>query len=154
MALKDVKARIATVMESVAGIGKVYPRMRPVNLESVEQTQFVANGVLNVCFIQRAMAELETKGEMPPLSAQWDTIAVHAFYAVNDAALSEDAFDALVDAMLWALWNDAMYPGYLNGTVKRARAPKIKTVDFRHFGVRGALCHHAEITIQLMTSDN
>jgi hypothetical protein len=149
--LKDVKARIATVLGGVAGIGAVFARMRPVNTEAVEQSQFVVDGVLNCCFIQRASAELETKGDTPPLGAQWDTIAVHAFYAVQDASSSEDNFDALVNAMLWAIFRDSAFPNYFAQTVKRSRAPKIKTVDFRHFGVRSALCHHAEITIQVMT---
>jgi hypothetical protein len=48
MALKDVKARIATVLQGVPGIGKVYARMRPVNVEAVELAQFVADGVLNL----------------------------------------------------------------------------------------------------------
>ena len=151
MALTDVKARIAAVLEGVAGIGKVWPRMRPMNTEAVEQSQFVSNGVLNCCFIQRGSAELETHGDMPPMGVQWDTISIHAFYAVEDAKASEDAFDALVDAMLFAIFNDAMYPNYFAKTVKASRAPRIKTIDFRHFGVRGALCHHAEITIQVMT---
>ncbi len=151
MALTDIKARIATVLQAVEGIGKVYPRMRPVNVEAVEQAQFVANGVLNCCFISRSSADMESKGDMPSLSAEWDAISVHAFYAVQDASASEDTFDALTTAMLWAIHKDSEFPGYFNGTALRTRTPKIKTIDFRHFGVRAVLCHHAEITIQVMT---
>lgn len=151
MALKDIKARIATVLGGVEGIGQVYARMRPVNVEAVEQSQFVVDGVLNVCFITRSVAELETRGDRPPLGAEWDTLSVHVFYAVNDANASEDAFDALTTAMLWAIFNDAKFPSFFNMTAAQTRAPKIKTVDFRHWGVRAALVHHAEITIQVMT---
>lgn len=154
MALKDVKARVATVLGGVAGIGKVYTRMRPVNVEAAELAQFVADGVLNCCFITRPAFELEGRGDMPPKAVQWDTISIHAFYAVQDASASEDAFDALVDAMVWAIFQDSIFPGYFAGTAKRTRLPKLKTADFRHFGVEQALCHHAEITIQVMTQTN
>lgn len=154
MALKDIKARMATVLAAVVGAGKVYTRTRPVNVESIELSQFVQNNVLNCCFISRPMAEIESKGDMPGHAAQWDTISVHQFYAVQDASASEDAFDALVDLMLWAIYNDSQFPSYFNHTAKRTRTPKIKSADFRHFGVEQTLCHHAEITIQVMTTSN
>jgi hypothetical protein len=150
--LKDVKARIATVLQTVPGIGRVYARMRPVNLQSVEISDFVADGVLNCCFVQRGSADFEGKGgDTPPLVSQWDVISVHAFYAVQDSSSSEDIFDLLVDQMLWAILTDSVYPKFLAQTVKRSRVPKLKTVDFRRFGPSAVLCHHAEITIQVMT---
>jgi hypothetical protein len=154
MAIALVKARIATVLATVAGIGKVYARMRPVNVETVELAQFVSKGVLNVSFITRGSAELETKGDTPPIAFQWDTISTHLFFAVQDSSASEDSFDLLVDKMLWAIFNDSKWPGFFAGTVQRVRAPKLKSTDFRHFGVEQILCHHAEITIQVLTTSS
>ncbi len=149
--VKDVKERIATVLGTVLGHGAIFTRMRPVNTEAVEQAQFVVDGVLNCCFIQRSGIDLQSFGDMPSLTTQWDSISVHQFYAVNDEGASEDTFDALITAMLWAIHDDSEFPGYFNHTAKRTGTPKVKSIDFRHFGVRGALCHHAEITIQVMT---
>jgi hypothetical protein len=117
----------------------------------MEQSQFVQNGVLNCAFVTRGTAEWETRGDMPWHGAQWDTVSVHMFYAVNDGNDSEDAFEALANATLLALFQDANYPGFFNGTAKRTRPPRLKAEDFRHFGTRQVLCHHAEITVQVMT---
>jgi hypothetical protein len=154
MALTDIKARISAVLAGVAGIGTVFTRMRPVNIESVELAQFVSNGVLNCCFISRSAVELESHGDMPSMTSEWDAISVHEFFAVQDSSASEDKFDTLVTAMLWAIHNDSEFPGYFNHTAKMTRTPRVKAIDFRHFGVEQTLCHHAEITIQVMTQSS
>jgi hypothetical protein len=151
MSLTDIKARIAVVMQGVSGIGNVYSHTRLVNVESVQASDFVANGVLNTWWIVRSTAELEEVGDIDHISSQWDLISIHGFYAVKDSADSEDSFDLLADAVLAAVHADSNYPSRFAGTIKQARAPKIKVLDYRHFGVSKVLCHHTEITIQVVS---
>jgi hypothetical protein len=151
MSLTDIKARIATVLGGVDGIGQVYPRMRLVNVEAVQVSDFIVNGVLNTWFVSRSAAELEEVGDIDHISSQWDAISIHGFYTAKDSDASETAFDELADAVLAAVHEDSNYPSRFAGTAKQARAPKIKVIDYRHFGVTKVLCHHTEITIQVLS---
>ena len=151
MSLTDIKARIVTVLQGVSGIGQVYPRTRLVNIEAVQISDFVANGVLNTWFVSRSASDIEEIGSIHHIAPQWDTISVHGFYAAKDSDESETAFDELADAALKGVHDDSNYPSLFAGTIRVAEAPKIRTIDYRHFGVSKVLCHHTEITIRVMS---
>jgi hypothetical protein len=150
--MKQIRERVATMLEAVDGIGKVYPRMRPVNLESIAIADFVKNNLLNAWFVSRRDVGAPEDVVMDQsLSELNDTISIHGFYAVNDANDSDTAFDELVDAVIIALNNDRIPPSKLNGLIVDSKPPRVMgSIDFRHFGPQQVLCHHVEIGLPIV----
>jgi len=153
MGLADVKARIKSQLEAVAGIGQVHASTRYIQDEAVAMDQLVAGGVLNAWFISRESMALkdETVNQSP--TELKDVIVIHGFYAVKDN-VSEPLFDALLDAVVTKLNTDRRPLGgggtLLNATVKATSAPQVRAIDYRMFGPEQALCHHAEIVMPVV----
>jgi hypothetical protein len=147
MSLQDIKARIAAVISGVNGIGKVYDRMRVIKDEKTEQSDLISNGKMNCWFVTRESKDLEDMNQNQSMSDQYDMIVVHGFYGVDDANDTEQTMDTLTEAVLVAINADRRPPSKLNGKVVTARPPKLRLQDYRNFGPRQVLCHHAEISI-------
>lgn len=147
-ALSDVKARIAAVMATVAGIGNVYDRLRNLSVEA-DQAQLLSGGRVNVWMIHREGSVLTDQVVNQNFVEQRDAIVIEGFYAVKDADDSESAFEVLVDAILQALNADRRPPSHLNGTSATAGPPSLRLHDQRLYGVSQVLCHHAEIVMQV-----
>lgn len=152
MALKDIKARIKDrILVADAG-AKVHTRMRNLSAESDQSELIGTDGRLHAWFIRRETTQLTDLVVNQNLTAQQDTLLVEGFYGVNDANNSEEAFDAIVDAVLQGLNNDRRAaPGgtKLNGTVQTADVPALRKMDFVMYGQSQVLCHHVEIAMRV-----
>lgn len=152
MALADVKNRIKTQLEAVAGIGKVYTRLLYAREEKDIAAKLVQSGRLNVWLITRELANLRDENLNQSLSEQRDQIVVHGFYALDDDDTnpSEASFDALVDAILDKLNTDRRPPSKFGGMVQSSDPPFLRLSDQRMYGPTQALCHHAEIVLPVV----
>lgn len=147
MSVADIKARIAAQMQTIAGMGQVYTRLRHLVAEK-DKAQLQAGGTLHVWMIDRESSVLSDKSVNQNFTEQRDTICISGYLAVNDAKASSDTFDALIDSIIQTVNNDRRPPSHLNNTVSTAFPPTLRRKDLHMFGVGGAvLCHHAEIVM-------
>ncbi len=150
MALKDVKERIKAQLDLVSGIGKTYTRLRLLDQEK-DFEQLVAAGKLNAWMINRESVALRDEDVNQNLTEQRDVVVVHGWMSISDAADSQGAFDALVDAILSQLNTDRRPPSKLNATVETADPPFLRANDIRFYGVsKQVLCHYAEISMNVV----
>ena len=153
MSLADVKTRIQAQMQTVAGIGNVYTRMRNLNVEK-DAKQLQSGGTLHVWMIDRESSVLRDQAVNQNFTEQRDTICITGYLAVNDANASADTFDALIDAILQTINTDRRPPSLLGGKVQTAQPPYLRRKDFHMYGVGGSvLCHHAEIYMQVVWNE-
>jgi len=149
MAIKDIKARLQNRVQAADPQAKVHTYMRNLTGEIDQNLLVGTDGKLHVWFIRRESSILADLVINEGFVEQKDTFLMEGFYAVNDAADSEEAFEALVDVVLQTVDADrrAGAGTKLNGTVQTAGAPALRKMDFAMFGQTQALCHHAEIVI-------
>ena len=140
MALEDNIQAIQTILLGVAGVANVYDTVR--NWQSEKQFRDAARtagGGIQFWFLTREATAAEDLG--PQFTARKHTIAIHGYAGVNDAAASEKAFQALVEAAAAALGADRK----LNQTARHSQPAEVRAVDFRIFN--NVLCHHAELAL-------
>lgn len=154
MALKDIKARIATQMKAVSGVTNVFTYRRNLTTET-DMTQFIAaDGHFHFWQIFREMTVLTDLVINQDFTQQDDTLVIEGFYGVKDTDDSEEAFDAIVDALLQAINNDRRPANgggtKLNGLVQTAQPPALRgPFNFVMVGPNQVLCHHAEIVMKV-----
>ena len=105
MALTDNIQAIQTILAGVAGVANVYGTVR--NWQSDKQFRDgarTASGGVQFWFLTREATEAEDLG--PRLTVRKHTIALHGYAGVNDAAASEQSFQALVESVVAALGAD------------------------------------------------
>lgn len=152
MALKDLKARLKTVLEGVSGVKNVHDHAVYAKDAEQEKALLIGDaGRLHCWTVSRESAAQPDQVINESLQAKTTQILVQGFYAVAEADKSEEAFEALVDAVIQALNNDRK-PANAGGTklaatVADAAAPALRLQDFRQFGPSGTLCHHCEIVL-------
>lgn len=154
MALKEVKDRVVAQLQAVAGAGAVsrgFPNLK-------EEADLIAlldgNKVLNCAFVTSGGSQYLDEDVNQHLVTEKRTVVIHVFLAVNQAADSESAFDALVDAYVAALMADRRPPSKLGGTIETSDAPSLSDPDYRVFGPgSGVLCHHAEVRMAVSWRD-
>ena len=140
MVLEDNIQAIQTILAGVPGIANVHDTVR--NWQSEKQFRDAARtagGGIQFWFLTREATAAEDLG--PQFTARQHTIAIHGYAAVNDAAASEKAFQALVEAAVAALGANRR----LNQTARHSQPAQVRTVDFRIFN--NVLCHHAELAL-------
>jgi hypothetical protein len=151
MALRDVKARIATVLKGVAGIGQVYTYRRMLSAEK-DRELLVASGRLHVWFVSRENTQLTDLGVNEGLVQQQDSMLIEGFMGVKDDDDTEEIFDGLVDSVLQAVNADRRPPNSggtsLGGTIEVCSTPSVRKMEFATYGQSAALCHHVEITMK------
>jgi hypothetical protein len=152
MALKDIKARIATQMKTVAGVTNVFTYRRYLADESAMTQLISADGHLHFWQIYRELSVLTDNSINQNFTDQVDTLVIEGFYGVKDADDSEEAFDAIIDALLQAINNDRRAGGgtKLNGLVATSWPPALRgPFNFVEVGANKAVCHHAEILLKV-----
>lgn len=140
MALADNITAIQAILMGVPGVANVYPTVR--NWQSEQQFREggrTAAGGLQFWFLTREATAAEDLG--PRLTARRHTIALHGYAGVNDAAASEQAFQALIESVVAALGTDRK----LGQTARHSGPAEVRTVDYRI--LNGVLCHHAEVVL-------
>jgi hypothetical protein len=150
MSLADVKNRVQAQMNTIAGMGNVYTRLRNLSVEK-DQALLLKGGALHVWMIDRIASALIDQSVNQNFTEQRDALCITGYLGVNDANASSDTFEALIDAILQTLNNDRRPPSLLGNTVYTAQPPQLKTKDHHMYGVGGqVLCHHAEIVISFV----
>lgn len=148
--LKQVKARIQTVVQAADTNAKVYTFRRNLTAES-DLPQFTgSDGRLHFWHIFRENVLLSDQVINQNFVQQDDTLVIEGFMALKDVDDSEEIFDAIVDAVLQGVNADRRAaPGgtKLNGLVSTASTPKMRKMDFVQYGQVQTLCHHAEIVM-------
>jgi hypothetical protein len=148
--LKQVKARIQTIVQAADPNAKVYTRRRNLKDEA-DIPQFIgSDGRLHFWHIFRENVTLTDQVINQNFVQQDDALVIEGFIAVVDADDTEEIFDAIVDAVLQGVNADRRAaPGgtKLNGLVNTASTPKMRKMDFAQYGINPALCHHAEIAM-------
>ena len=140
MALANNIQAIQTILAGVAGVANVYETVR--NWQSDKQFRDGArtgSGGIQFWFLTREATEAEDLG--PLLTVRRHTIALHGYAGVNDAAASEQSFQALVETVVAALGADRK----LSQTARHSGPAQVRAVDFRI--LNGVLCHHAELAL-------
>ena len=141
MALDNIITAVKSIVEGVSGVENVYDTVR--NWQSEKQFRDgarTASGAIQFWFITREATEAEDLG--PRLTARRHRIAVHGYAGVNDAALSEKTFQALLESVAAALGSDRK----LNQTARHSGPAQVRAVDFRILS--NVLCHHAELGVE------
>jgi hypothetical protein len=152
MALKDIKARIQTVMQATDAVANVYTFRRNLSAETDQALLVGRDGRMHFWFIYREMTALTDLVINQKFTQQDDTLVIEGYYAVKDADDSEEAFDLIVDQVLQAINNDRRAaPGgtKLNGLVQTAEMPALRKMDFHMYGPSQVLCHHVEIVMKV-----
>ena len=142
MALADNIQAIQTILGGVAGVANVYATVR--NWQSDKQFRDgarTATGGVQFWFLTRESTAAEDLG--PRLTARKHTIALHGYAGVNDAAASEQAFQALVESVVEAVGADRK----LDQTARHSGPAQVRAVDYRI--INGVLCHHAELALEV-----
>lgn len=140
MALADNIQAIQTILEGIAGVANVYGTVR--NWQSDKQFRDGArtpSGNVQFWFLTREATEAEDLG--PRLTVRKHTVALHGYAGVNDAAGSEQSFQALVESVAAALGADRK----LGQSARHSAPAQVRAVDFRI--INGVLCHHAELAL-------
>lgn len=148
--MSQIKARIVAQMLLVTGIGKVYDRMRLITSEITFKTDCVVNNRVNAWFLTRTAKKVQDLDVNQAVAEPTDTLLIHGFLGVQDAADTDSMMDDLADAVIAQINTDRKPPSKFNGLVQMADPPQLTTSDLRHFGVPQVLCHHVEITISLV----
>jgi len=154
MALKDIKARIAAQMKTVAGVTNVFTYRRNLTDEAAMEQLVSADGHFHFWQVFREMSVLADDSINQNLTDQVDTLVIEGFYGVKDANDSEEAFDAIIDGILQAINNDRR-PANAGGTklggfVQTAQPPALRgPFNFVMVGANQVLCHHAEVLLKL-----
>lgn len=153
MPLTDIKARIATVLKGVTGIGQVYTYRRNLNAEK-DQKLLVRGGRIHVWFVFRDMTTLTDLDVNQGLVQQQDTLVMEGFMGVSDADDTEELFDGIVDSVLQAVNSDRKPTNsggtLLNGLVSNAMTPSVRKFEFATYGQSAVLCHHVEIAMKVV----
>ena len=140
MALADNIQAMRTILAGVAGVANVYETVR--NWQSDKQFRDgarTASGGVQFWFLTREATAAEDLG--PRLTVRRHTIALHAYAGVNDAAGSEQTFQALIENVVAALGADRK----LGQSARHSGPAEVRAVDFRI--INGVLCHHAELVL-------
>jgi hypothetical protein len=156
MALKDIKARLQTVIQNADPNALVWPRLRNLNAESQADQLIGKDGILHVWFISRETSVLTDLAINQNFTEQEDGLVAEGFFAVSDASDSDGTFEQNADAVLKAISDDRRAaPGgtKLNGTVLSAKPPTRRKTDHVMYGPSQVLCHHTEIALSVIPRD-
>ncbi len=133
-----LRAGIKTILTGVPGAGTVHDyECWIVNTdEFLEQFRDAASGWVMGWEITRTQVKTERMGGMYKVTSKY---RLKGYYALQDADATEEALQAIVDALI-AAFLAAKIPGTQGRTLPRA-----KRIGVRMFGT--VLCHHAEIVL-------
>lgn len=146
MSYSAILALLKTIVEGVAGTGKIHDYVRLARNEQKFIELFVTDNVVNGWQISRRSTpqSFEDSDEKDGVLIE----AVHeyiltGFRGIDDANASEKTFQNLVEAVSDALATDST----LQAADYNIGAPQILVVEPRAFG--HVLCHVAEISIKI-----
>lgn len=150
MSLDSIRTSIKTLVAGVSGISgvaPVYDYARHVTTEAEVVALLKGAGQARAHWwsvrpaTEKPFTVFERMGCKDGLY-RWE---IHGWYALNDTAASEKAFDTIVEAVMTALLADLT----LSGTVRPLEddLPAWVANDHKQVGTSAILCHHAEITL-------
>jgi hypothetical protein len=144
--LSDLRARLATVMAGVAGIGQVHDYFRRAQHEAEIQALFQSSGRLHVWFVtlgdDTPYTERRKGGVCSEATVRY---ALHGYFALEDADASEKEFEVVLQAVLTALRSDP-YLG-LSDVVIEAAPPAVSVLGHAKFA--DVLCHYARVDMSI-----
>src|SRR3990167_6470997 len=139
MSLALIRAENKTILEGIAGIGKVHDYER----WSVEWKKFLdqfksADGKIKGWTVTREKSSERFTGGST--SERLHSMTLRGYHGLDDASASEKVFQDLVEEVC----NTFRPKTTLNGRVDRAEAPlQVDIIEHRLFG--GVLCHYCEL---------
>ena len=148
--LRQVKARIAAIVQAADQPAKVYTFRRNLKQEADVPKFIGTDNRLHFWHIFRENVALTDLVINQNFVQQDDVLVIEGFMAVKDDDDSEELFDAAIDAVLQGVNADRRAaPGgtKLNGLVSTATTPKMRKMDHQLYGVSPVVCHHAEIVM-------
>jgi len=136
-----IRAKVA----AVTGIGAVYGYIRLVTTETDIVADMVASGRLHYWCVVPAQGDPYSQERHPSRHRSYTyRYDVHAFYALDGAGLSQQAFTTVVLAVINAFEQDGCD---LDSTVVNAGPAQWKVSDERTLA--NVLCHHAQLSIEV-----
>lgn len=146
-----IRARIKTVIESVANVGVVHNRLRFTKNGADVKEFFTVNigGVTTIRGWEIQLRRVVQATETFQGSGDAETTAVSYFYMLRgfasfvDVDASEITFDALVLAIIKALEEDATLDAY----VWERETPAVTETVFSEVMMADVLCHSVEMTL-------
>lgn len=142
-----IATEIATILNTIAGIGKVHETLRhTVNWEDFF-SRHVKDGRVNNWEITRlsstqTIRAVQNKTANEPFFFDTHQIAIRGAFGLKDSKDTEKKFNDLIDLIV----TEFRKKNLLNGKVDLPRQPQVATIDHRMFG--GVLVHFAEITLE------
>ena len=147
MSFATVRTEIKTLLESVAGIGKVHDFRRHTRFWDDFFQRHVADGQVNNweitrrSFTQDVFAVQNAAGNEPFFHDQHE-ILITGYMSLNDANETEKTFQTLVDNIIAKI----RVNNQLNSTTILPRQLQVPIIEHRTFG--GVLVHFAEMTFE------
>jgi len=147
MSEATIKAQIAIILQGVSGIGVIHTRRRYSRSRAVFKKLMTSGGIVNGCMVYRVATPAQ-RFEMPNIS-RYHTFKMIFLREVDDAASSEDTFQALLDAVFNAFKSNYS----INGTVLNSDPIDVDDVDTDLIesetdGVPGTLVHRGELSLR------
>lgn len=142
MSLAGVRARIKGIVDGVAGVGRTHSYFRVVASDAEIASKLKASGKLHVWMVSLSdQNPYHTKRH--PANHEQGTYQykVYGYYAVDDAAASEEVFSDLVEAVIAAFRADKT----LGDTVIDSGPAQWSAGGYKTFA--GVLCHYAELDL-------
>lgn len=147
MAFAAIRDEIKTILEGVAGIGKVHAYRRHTTFWDEYFRDHVKSGEVNTWEISRTATAQEiiaVQGSVgtEPFFHDTHSVLIVGRMSLKDDEKSEQDFQALVDAIVAAI----RVKNLLNGKVLLPKQAQVPVIEHRTFG--GILVHYCEVTFE------
>jgi hypothetical protein len=136
-----ILAAVVEVVQGVSGVGVVHNRQRFLPVWKDFLAAHSSGGILNGWSVSR-----ETSPEDPLTNRETDrshVFVIRSWFGMNDAAASENTFQARLESVCDAFRAVANYD--LGGAAEWTLPAAVRLVQLREIG--GVLCHYGEITV-------
>jgi len=143
-----IKEQIKIIMEGVPGIGAVHTRWRYSRSRAEFRKLMSSGGKINGIMFHRQATPAERFDN--PRMMRYHQFRFIYLYELDDAAASEDVFQALLDAVFAAFKSNYS----LNGTAENCDPLQIDDVDTDWLdqekeGIPGTLVHRGEMSLRV-----